>query len=307
MEISKIVLTAGGLGTRFLPYTKAIPKEMLPILTKPVIQYVIEEALNSELSHFFIVTNRNKHIIADHIDAAHDLNAVLAERSQEDLLACTRRLARLGTYAFIRQSEPLGMGHAIMLAQQCIGKEYFAVAAPDDLIDSPDPLLKQLIRVARQEKGSIIAVQEVPNSCLATSQVISIKKTITPSLFQVSGIVDRPLPKNTPSNLAVVGRFVLSHKIFSALEYVSNYNDDHEISLSQAISHMIHDNERVFAYKISNTRYDLSTPLGWLKAVIGFGLKNPQFAPHIKTILEESNSSQSILYNPARALEQNEL
>lgn len=303
MAITKTIIPAAGLGTRFLPYTKAIPKEMLPILNKPAIQYSIEESLSSGVSQFILITGKGKNAIADHIDAAYNHEVTLEERNQQNLLSSTDRLGRLGTYTYIRQHEPLGLGHAISLAQQCIGpKEYFGIALPDDIIDGKDPALKQLIRIAHQEKASVIAVQEVPANCVSSYGIVDIKKQITPNLFQISKVTEKPSLKDAPSNLAVVGRYILSAKIFGALDYVSTL-DTEEIQLSDAISHMIQNNERVFAYKIQGRRYDLGTPIGWVKANIGYALQNPEYAPHIRKILEEADTPNSILYNPAKAIE----
>lgn len=303
MAITKTIIPAAGLGTRFLPYTKAIPKEMLPILNKPAIEYGIEESIASGASQFILITGKGKNAIADHIDAAYNYENTLEERNKNDLLTSTARLERLGTYTYIRQREPLGLGHAVSLAKQCIGpKEYFGIILPDDIIDSKDPALKQLIRIAHQEKASVIAVQEVPSNCVSQYGIISIKKQITPNLFQISKITEKPTFKDAASNLAVVGRYVLSAKIFNSLEYISTLGTD-EIQLSDAITHMLQNNERVFAYKIQGRRYDLGTPVGWVKANIGYALKNPEYAPHIRTILEEADTPNSILYNPAKAIE----
>lgn len=301
MDIGKMVIPAAGIGTRFLPYTKSIPKEMLPILNKPAIQYIIEEGIESDVRNFLIVTNRSKDSIADHFDADHDLEAILKEREQSQLLAGTKRLARLASYAYIRQPEPLGLGHALLLIQNYIGKEYFNVALPDDLIDSTEPAIKQLIRISRQEKGSVLAVQEIPSSELGKNTVISIKKNISQQLFQINGLVRQPQPKDAPSLLAVVGRFVLSHKIFPALEYLNAHSDENELSLHEAITHMAFSGERVFAYKIPENRYHLDTPASWLSANIGYGLKNPQFAPQIKAMLAQLNEDPMMPFTENRA------
>ena len=303
MELCKVVIPAAGLGTGFLPYTKSIPKEMLPILEKPVIHHLFEECIASEMTQIFVITSSRKDVIADHIDASADLEAYLAERGQMNLLASTQKLTRMASYAFIRQPEPLGSGHAVLLARPCIGKEYFGIASPDDFIDSPEPTLKQLLRIARQEKTSIIAVQEVPQSSVSSHDIIAIKKTLTPNLFQVADIVENPSQKDTPSTLAVVGRMIISYKIFAALEYANTHSEKREISLSAGVSQMIRANERVIAYKIPGIRYDLRTPLGWLRAVVGTALKNPQYAREIKLLVEESEPLRSVVYSPARVAE----
>lgn len=303
MEFSKVIIPAAGIGTEFLPYTSAIPQEMLPILEKPAIHYLFEECIAAELSHFFIITNGRKNAIADHLEPSAVLENYLSERGASGLIAGTKKLARMATYAFIREAEPLGIGHEILCAKQCIGKEYFCIALPTDFVDAPESPLKQLLRIARQEKTSILAVQEVPHNCVSSFEIIATKKTITPNLFQISEIIESPKPKDAPTNLAVIGRFVLSSKIFNALEYVNTFSEKREITLTDGINRLINDNERVLAYKINGTRYDLRTPLGWMKAIVGMGLKNPAYAPHLRSLIEESETSRSILYNPARAIE----
>ncbi len=302
MDISKIIIPAAGLGTRFLPCTKTIPKEMLPILNKPVIQYLVEEALQSEMSNFFIVTNNGKSSIGDHFDFSPTLNSILKEKDRTGSLDSTDKIARQSQFTYIRQAEQLGLGHAISLARHSINKEYFGIASPNDIIINKQPALSQLIRVARQEKATVIAVQEIPTEYVSSHSIVAIKKQITPNLFQLSHIVDNPSAKDAPSTLAIVGRYVISHKIFNALEQVGTYGDE-EIHFSDAISYMMQQNERVFAYKIQGTRFDISSPLGWVKAVISFALQDPHYSPYIRKYLSEISSSDSFLYNPAKITE----
>jgi UTP--glucose-1-phosphate uridylyltransferase len=302
MEITKAIIPAAGLGTRFLPFTKAVPKEMLPLLNKPVIQYAAEEGLQSEISQFLIITSKGKHAIADHFDIAVVLEAFLKERDKIGLIAGIEKLARLAQFIYIRQAEPLGLGHAIWLARHAINKEYFGIALPDDIIIGKQPALSQLIRVARQEKASVIAVQEVPAECVSSYGIVAIKKQITPNLFQLSHVVEKPHPKDAPSSLAIIGRYILSHKIFSSLDQISSYAHG-ELQLTDAITHMMQHNERVFAYKIQGTRYDVGTPIGWIKAVIGASLQDPEYGPHIRKFLAQIHTPESFLYNPAKTVE----
>ena len=305
MEISKGIIPAAGLGTGFLPYTKTVPREMLPILNKPVIQHLIEECLEAEISQFFIITNRRKNAISDYFDTLSEIELTLTERKQYDLLTSTERLVRLGSYAYIRQPEPLGVGHAVLLAKRCFNKEYFGVALPDDLIDAKEPVLKQLTRVARQEKACVIAVHEVPSAQINSQSIIGIKKSFSSALMQVGSITDNPTLKCASSNLAVLGRYILSSKIFPVLEYLNNFSEKRELSLNDAINQMVHDGERVIAYKIQGTRYDLRTPLGWLKAIVSVGLKNPAYAPHLRALIESSyDCPRPTSYSPARSLDQ---
>lgn len=304
MEIVKVVIPAAGIGARFLPYTKAVPKEMLPLLNKPAIQYIAEEGLQSDIQNFIMIVGKNKQAIVDHFDTAAFLEALLKEKDKDklSLLSSIDKISRLAQFTYIRQSEPLGLGHAIWTARHTIGKEYFAIALPDDVIVSKQPGLSQLIRIARQEKASVVAVQEVPTECISSYGVVGIKKQITPHLFQLSHIVEKPHPKDAPSSLAIVGRYILSHKIFNSLEQISTYASQ-ELQLTDALSHMMQHNERVFAYKIQGTRYDLGTPLGWIKAVIGSSLQDPEYGPHIRKFLASLHTTDSFIYNPAKVIE----
>lgn len=296
MDITKAIIPAAGLGTRFLPYTKAIPKEMLPLLNKPAIQYIIEECLASEVKDFYFITSRSKQAIANHFDSDPGLEHLLQEQGKSDLLTSITRIIRSANFTYIRQSEPLGLGHAIWLARHSIGKEYFGVLLPDDIMVGKLAGLTQLIRIARQEKASVIAVQEVPHDLVSNYGIVSVKKQITPNLFQVGHLVEKPDPKDAPSNLAIIGRYVLSHKIFQALDEISGYATN-ELQLTDGISQMMKHNEKVFAYKIQGTRYDIGNPIGWLKAAIGLALQHSEYAPHIKKYIDELNTPASFLYD----------
>ena len=302
MNIIKAVIPAAGLGTRFLPFTKAVPKEMVPLLNKPAIQYSIEEGLKADLKHFCIITGRAKHAIGDHFDTNPHLDSILYERNKTALLSGINKISRTAQFTYVRQSEPLGLGHAVLTARHCIGKEYFGIFLPDDIIVSKTPGIEQLIRIARQEKASVIAVQEVPASCVSSYGVIAIKKQITPKLFQVGHLVEKPEQKDAPSNLAVIGRYVLSHKIFNSLDEIEPYALG-ELQLTDAISHMLKNNEKVFAYKVEGTRYDIGTPLGHIKATIGMGLQDPAYAPHIQKFIADINTPQSFLYNTQKTIQ----
>lgn len=281
MDITKVIVPAAGLGTRFLPYTKAVPKEMLPVGNRPAIHLIAEEALAASLTNFLIITGKGKEAITDYFDSSPYLEQLLKENNKSDLLKSVDRIARAAHMTYIRQPEPMGLGHAVFMARHAIGKEYCAIMLPDDIIFSKQPGIGQLMRIARQEKTSVIAVQEVPMEEISNYGVIAVKKQITPNLFQVSHLVEKPNQKDAPSNLAIVGRYVLSHKIFPALEQVSSYATN-ELQLTDAISCMLHNNERVFAYKIQGTRHDLGTPLGWLKANIQYGMQNPETAQQLR-------------------------
>lgn len=280
-ESIKTIIPAAGYGTRFLPYTKAIPKEMLPILNKPSIQWIIEEAVQAYLKQFLIITSRQKDAIAHHFDIAPELALFLKEKNKSELLSGIEKIVKSSEFVYIKQNEQLGLGHAIWLARHLIGKEYFAVMLPDDIIVDPTPAIGQLLRVAKQEKASVIAITEVPIEAVSSYGVISIRKQITPSLYQVQDLVEKPSAKDAPSNLAIIGRYILSHKIFTSLEEIEP-SAGGEIQLTDAISHMLKNNEKVLAYKVQGTRYDVGTPAGWLKANISLGMQDSHLAPHIK-------------------------
>lgn len=302
MEIIKTIIPAGGFGTRFLPFTKAVPKEMLPLLNKPAIQCIVEEGIHSEIKDFIIITSGTKHAIADHFDADPVLEHFLKERDRLELIASLRHILRLASFAYIRQPEPRGLGHAVWTARHYIGKEYIGIMLPDDIIINPTPALAQLIKIARQEKASVVAVCEVEGEDVSSYGIVGIKKQINPSLFQVSHLVEKPSQKDAPSNLAIIGRYVLSHKIFPALEKVEP-DDNGELQLTHGISHMIHNNEKVFAYKIQGIRYDIGNPIGWVKAIIGCALQDPTFAPHISKLLKDPQMLEQYTCNPAKIAE----
>jgi UTP--glucose-1-phosphate uridylyltransferase len=299
MDIIKTVIPAAGLGTRFLPFTKAIPKEMIPVLNKPAIQYTVEEAVGSQINNIIMVTSRDKEAITNHFDVTPELESILKDRGASELLTALNKIINAATFTFIRQAEPLGLGHAIWLTRHCIDKEYFGIMLPDELIVSKTPALAQLIKIARQERASVIAVQEVPTELSSSYGMIGIKKQITPSLFQVSHLVEKPDQKEAPSNLAIIGRYVVSHKVFPALSSIEA-DVRGELQLTDALSAMMRNNEKIFAYKVQGTRYDIGTPIGWVKAIIGCALNDPAYAPHIRKLLLDQQQLDLFLENPSK-------
>lgn len=303
MDINKVIIPAAGLGTRFLPYSKSIPKEMLPLLNKPAIHYIVQEAFESGIKHLSLITNRSKHSIEDYFDTSPELLHILKDLGEKDLLNDLEKMIRSIDFTSIRQHEMMGLGHALWLARNSIGKEYCGVMLPDDIIFSKQPALIQLIRIARQEKASIIAVQEVPTDCLSSYGVVCIKKQITPHLFQISSVIEKPEQKDAPSNLAVIGRYILSHKIFNALDQMTTYSVGEELQLSDAINNMIQNNEKVFAYKVQGIRYDIGTPIGWIKAVIGSALQDAHYGPHIQRFINDLGTSESFIFNQSKNIQ----
>ena len=296
MDVTKAVIPAAGLGTRFLPLTKAVPKEMLPLLDKPAIQWIVEECFNSNVKNFSMITSRSKQAIENHFDYDPGLEVLLKEKNKLNLIAGIEKILRSSLFTYIRQPEPLGLGHAVLMARHMIGKEYFSVLLPDEIFVSQEPAIDQLIKIARQEKGTVIAVREVPMEKVSSYGVIAIKKQITPKLFQVAHLVEKPEQKDAPSNLAIVGRYVLSHKVFDSLHQISPYAEN-ELQLTDGISHMLKKGEKVFAYKVGGTRYDIGKPLGWIEAVIGTALQDQRYAQKIRSFLKSIDTPDSPLYS----------
>jgi len=303
MDIVKAIIPAAGLGTRFLPFTKAMPKEMLPLGNKPALQWIVEEAMQSDINTIAFIVNKEKCVLSNHFEQYTGSTSNLSHKELQTLVEIDR-ITRNTEFMYIRQPEPLGLGHAVWLARHIIGKEYFSIILPDDIIvNAQQSALNQLIRIARQERASVIAVQEVPLSCVSSYGIVDIRKQITPNLFQIGGIVEKPTQKDTPSQYAVIGRYVLSHKIFASLTEISSYSNG-ELQLTDAIAHMMRNqNEKVFAYKLQGIRYDLGTPIGWLKAVIGTALHDPEYGPELQRFLENSNYPQPFLFEQAKTIE----
>lgn len=300
MNLMKVVIPTAGLDTSFLPITKVLPRGMLPILEKPALQYVVEEALHSGVSNVLMVTGRGKQIVTDFFEKCFILQSLVpSERKQ--LLAGVDKILEGIEFSYFSQQEALGSGHAVWLARHAIHKEYFGVMMPDDIVVSKVPALEQLIKIARQEKASVIAVQEVPASCVSKYGIIKIRKQITPNLFQLAGLVEKPRPKDAPSNIAVVGRYVLSSKIFTALDDLVKFEG--EFGLTNAIDQMIRAGERVFAYKVQGLRFDVGSPLGLIKATIGMALQDTRYSGQIKQFLKEIDTPDSYLYQSSKNIE----
>jgi len=273
MDIVKALIPSAGIGSYFLPCTESIPQEMLPIFTKsgavkPAVQLVVEEALASSLSTFLMITRTSNSSMNDFFNHTSE-----QDHTKGDARARIERMMKQGHFSYINQAEPLGIGHALWLARHYIGKEYCAILLPDELLFGDQPCIGQLMRVARQERASVIAVREVPESEVNKHGIISIKKQITPNLFQVGQLIEKPESHNAPSNLAITGRYILSPKLFTTLEDLSSYARE-ELLLSDAIACMLQNNERIFAYKVQGTRFDISTPIGWLSANLYGGMNN---------------------------------
>jgi UTP--glucose-1-phosphate uridylyltransferase len=273
MKISKVVIPAAGLGTRFLPITKSIPKEMLPILEKPAIHYIIQEAFKADLNNVFIIQNSSKTSISSYFDFSTYLDTYLEMNNKRQLISELEILRKSLNFAFINQYEPLGLGHAVYMAKACIQDEYFAVMLPDDLILGEDIL--NLKTIAYENRCSVIAVMEVPQDKISSYGIISIGREINSDMFEVSNLIEKP-KENSPSNLAIIGRYILSSKIFHSLENIKK-GAGQEYQLTDAILDMLKNGEKIIAYKLNANRFDIGTPAGWLNANLYFASKNKDF------------------------------
>ncbi|MEE8389052.1 MAG: UTP--glucose-1-phosphate uridylyltransferase GalU [Acidiferrobacterales bacterium] len=290
MKIRKAVFPVAGLGTRFLPATKASPKEMLPIVDKPLIQYAAEEAIAAGIDLLVFITGRGKRAIADHFDVSYELEAELKQRQKLDLLDEVRGVLPENIDAvFIRQPMALGLGHAVFMAKSVIGDEPFAVLLADDLIDSAKPCLSQMVDVYNEYGGSVLGVQDVPREQISQYGIVETKENpVTRGLTRIIGIIEKPDPVDAPSTLGVVGRYILSPKIFSYLEN-TKAGAGGEIQLTDAIAGLLND-EPVYAYEFEGTRYDCGSKLGYLKATVQYALKHKELADDFRAFLKELNT-----------------
>lgn len=284
MKVRKVVITAAGWGTRFLPITKAQPKEMLPLVTKPLIQYSVEEAINSGIKQIVVITAQGKRAIEDYFDRSFELEYFLEQKGETNLLKEMRELSSLVDICYIRQKEQLGLGHAILTAKEIVGKEPFAVLLPDDIIDSKSPVLKQMIEVYEQYKTNIIAVERVASQDTVKYGIIEPKKVLS-HIHQVLSLIEKPEPAQAPSNLGVVGRYILMPEIFDVLG-VTPPGKNREIQLTDALQLLLKQ-QAIYAYEFEGVRYDTGTPLGWLKATIAFALRHPDIGQELREYLRQ--------------------
>lgn len=285
IEITKAVIPSAGWGTRWLPVSKGIPKEMVPVLNKPSIQYGVEECLESGIPNIFIITGKAKTAIENYFDPNTELDLFLEKRNKSNLVTNVKKIIKKAHFTYVRQPEALGLGHAVLMAKSSIGKEFFAVILPDDIMDCKKnhPGIGQLINIAKKEHANVIAVEEVPMDQVSSKGVIAIKKQLSSDTFEVASLVEKPKREDAPSNLAIIGRYVLSDKIFFSLETIMKKNVG-EIQLTDAINHMVQNGEKVIAYKIHGARYDTGNLLGWLKVNIKKALAHPQYSEYVKNI-----------------------
>jgi UTP--glucose-1-phosphate uridylyltransferase len=286
-KVRKAIIPAAGLGTRFLPATKAMPKEMLPIVDKPTIQYIVEEAIESGIEDIIIVTGKGKRAIEDHFDHAFELEQNLFEKGKFDLLEKVKQSSKLADIHYIRQKEPKGLGHAVNCAKKFIGDEPFAVLLGDDIVQAEKPCLKQLIERYEETTASIIGVQQVPEDQTHRYGIIEPSSSFN-NLYGVKNFVEKPKQGTAPSNLAIMGRYILTPEIFTYLEEQET-GAGGEIQLTDAIQ-KLNKYQRVFAFDFEGTRYDVGEKLGFIMTTIEFALKDKeiskQLIPELERLLE---------------------
>jgi len=283
-RITKAVFPAAGLGTRFLPATKASPKEMLPLVDKPLIQYVVEEAVASGIEEVVLVTGRGKRSIEDHFDVAFELEEDLKAKGKHKLLSEIQRIANLVTFCYIRQKKALGLGHAVLTTRRVVGDEAFAVLLGDDIVDAKIPVLKQMMDIYTRYPYTILAIQKVPKSQTQNYGIIDAKK-IEDSVYLVKDLVEKPSPDEAPSNLAIIGRYILTPEIFDALEDTKPGKGG-EIQLTDGLK-LLMKKQPIYAYEFQGVRHDAGDKLGFLKATVEFGLKNEEFGNEFRSYLQK--------------------
>ncbi|WP_339278979.1 UTP--glucose-1-phosphate uridylyltransferase GalU [Paenibacillus sp. FSL W8-1187] len=293
MTIRKAIIPAAGLGTRFLPATKAMPKEMLPIVDKPTIQYIIEEAVASGIEDIIIVTGKGKRAIEDHFDYSFELEHHLTSKEKWALLESVQKPSNMADIHYIRQKEPKGLGHAIWCARKFIGDEPFAVLLGDDIVESTTPCLKQLIHVYDQFHSSVVGVQEVPWSDVSRYGVID-SSPVSDRLFKANGLVEKPKTDQAPSNLAIMGRYILTPAIFDLLgEQDAGVNG--EIQLTDALS-LLQQRESIYGYSFEGQRHDVGEKNGFIQTTIHYALQHPELREetlrYLKDILEKERLVQ---------------
>jgi UTP--glucose-1-phosphate uridylyltransferase len=284
--VRKAVFPAAGLGTRFLPATKAQPKEMLPLVDKPIIQYGVEEALASGISDIVLITGKGKNAIEDHFDVSVELEAFLERRGKTDVLAEIRQISNLINVSYVRQGEPLGLGHAVLVARPLVGNEPFAVVLADDVIDAKPPALRQMIDVFNEVQGPVLAIEEVPHDSVSSYGIIDAEE-VRPGVYRIRDMVEKPPLDEAPSNLAIIGRYLLTPDIFPELEETARQKDrTGEIQLTNGMRRLLK-KRPIYGCRIEGVRHDTGNKLGFLKAVVYFALRRPDLAEPFKAYLRD--------------------
>jgi len=288
-RVRKAVFPAAGLGTRFLPATKAVPKEMLPLVDKPIIQYGVEEALAAGCDQIIVITGRGKSAIEDHFDISYELETELEERGKKELLEQVRKISDMINIAYVRQKTAMGLGHAVLMARELVGDQPFGVILPDDIIDARVPCLKQMIDVYNETGSSILATQEVEGKAISAYGVLDATATGKHDgrLYKVKNMVEKPKPEDAPSNLAIIGRYVLTPRIFEMLE-ATEPGKGGELQLTDGIKALLK-HEKVYGYTFEGKRHDTGDKLGMLKATVEFGLKREDLGEEFRQYLKSVN------------------
>jgi UTP--glucose-1-phosphate uridylyltransferase len=284
-SVRKAVFPAAGLGTRFLPATKAQPKEMLPLVDKPIIQYGVEEAMAAGVDNIILVTGRGKNAIEDHFDVSVELETFLEARGKRDQLEEVRKISNMINFAYVRQGEALGLGHAVLVTRELVGNEPFAVILADDVIDANPPAIKQLMDVFDRLNGPVLAVERVPREDISSYGVIAVEPNanLGPGIYQVRDLVEKPPKEEAPSDLAIIGRYVLTPDIFPALAKTKSDRTG-EIQLTNGLRELLK-TRPIYACEVQGVRHDTGNKLGFLKAVVYFALRRPDLAEKFSAYL----------------------
>lgn len=294
MKVRKAIIPAAGLGTRFLPATKAQPKEMLPIVDKPALQYIIEEAVESGIEEILIITGRNKKSIEDHFDKSVELELELEKSGKLELLEQVRKISEMANIHYIRQKEPKGLGHAIYCARYFIGNEPFAVLLGDDIVYAQKPCLKQMIDVYNEYRTTILGVQKVSDEDVSKYGIVDVKQ-IEDRVYKVKGLVEKPAIKDAPSNMAILGRYIISPEIFGILEQTEPGKGG-EIQLTDGLKALAQ-REAMYAYDFEGRRYDVGDKQGFLEATVEYALRNTElrddFLNYLVKIMKQETANQA--------------
>ncbi len=293
VKLRKAVFPAAGLGTRFLPATKAQPKEMLPLVDKPLIQYGVEEAIHSGVQNIIIVTGRGKTAIEDHFDVSFELEHLLETRNKKDLLATVRAVSDMINVAYVRQKEALGLGHAVLRARELVGNEPFAVILSDDVIDAEVPALRQLLDVYEFYSAPVLALMEVPKEQISAYGVVDAEPVGhnggRDRLYRIRNLVEKPKAQDAPSNLAIIGRYVLTPEVFQSIETIEPGSGG-ELQLTDGLKHLLR-SRPIYGYRFEGTRYDAGDKLGFLKATVEFALKRYDLGEEFRSYLKSLHIS----------------
>jgi UTP--glucose-1-phosphate uridylyltransferase len=288
--IRKAVFPAAGLGTRFLPATKAQPKEMLPLVDKPIIQYGVEEAVASGIDNIILVTGRGKNAIEDHFDVSVELESFLETRGKTEQLEEIRKISDLINFSYVRQGEPLGLGHAVLVTKALVGDEPFAVILGDDVIDADPPAMRQMIDVFNEVNGPVLAVERVPKADVSSYGIIDAEE-IRDGVYRIRDMVEKPPQEEAPSDLAIIGRYILTPDIFPALEATASDRTG-EIQLTNGLRRLLQ-SRPIYGCRVNGVRHDTGNKLGFLKAVVYFALRRPDLADDFRDYLRTAQAEQA--------------